>query len=184
MDKDYRSDVQRESIVRDCQKFCDYAVIHRRKEIENFLLVPTAMDRAAARRVADQAKRTGIDKSYCGDAATLLDNFALEKRSYVTAQYVAARGRFERTNSPRLDQATVTEAAFNELEKCWNSRDRRLEVIPGKEALSMFNRYLQSEYGVSVTPTTIVDAIRADEIPDEIQELLGEISKFASAKIE
>lgn len=158
--------------------------IHRRKEIENFLLVPAAMDRAATRRVADQPKRTGRDKTYCGDAAALLDGFAHVKKSYVSGQYVAERGRFERANSPKLSQATVAEAALNELEACWSDVNGRLEVIPGKEAVSMFNQYLQGEYGISVTPASVVDAMRVDEIPDEIQKLMQDISAFALSKVE
>jgi hypothetical protein len=138
-----------------------------------------AMDRAAARRVADQARRTGVERTYGGDAAALLDNFANERKSYVTSQYVTERIRYERANSPRLDQATVTEAALNELESCWNDRASKLQVIPGKEALSMFNQYLQNEYGVSVTPTTIVDAMRVDEIPNEMRTLMEDIAGFA-----
>jgi hypothetical protein len=142
------------------------------------------MDRAAARKVADQARRTGVEKTYCGDAAVLLDNFANERKSYVTSQYVAARTRFERTNSPGLDHATVTEAALKELESCWNDRASRLQVIPGKEALSMFNQSLQNEYGVSVTPTAIVDAMGLDEIPNEMRTLLEDISGFARSNVE
>jgi hypothetical protein len=97
---------------------------------------------------------------------------------------VTAWTRFERANSPRLDQATVTEAALNELQSCWNDRTSKLQVIPGKEALSMFNQYLQNEYGVSVTPTAIVDAMRVDEIPDEMRTLLGDIAGFARSNVE
>jgi hypothetical protein len=184
MDKDYRSDGERASITTKCETFCDYVTIHTCKEIENFLLVPAAMDRAAARKVADQTRRTGVDKTYSGDAAALLDNFANERKSYVTSQYVTARTRFERTNSPGLDQATVTEAALTELESCWNDRASRLRVIPGKAALSIFNQYLQNEYGVSVTPTAIVDAMRADEIPNEMRTLLEDLAGFARSNVE
>ncbi len=99
-------------------------------------------------------------------------------------QYATARIRFERANSPRLDQATVTEAALNELESCWNDRTAKLQVIPGKEALSMFNQHLQNEYGVSVTPTAIVDAMRVDEIPNEMRTLLEDVSRFAQSNVE
>ena len=184
MDKDYRCDREREAIRSECQTFCDYVSIHKRKEIENFLLVPAAMDRAAARRVADQAKRTGVDTAYCGDAVTLLDDFAHVKKSYVSGQYVAERGRFERMNSPKLSQATVAEAALNELEACWDDVGERLNVIPGKEAVSMFNQYLQSEYGGSVTSASIVEAMKVDEIPDEIKKVLQDISEFALSKAE
>lgn len=184
MDKDYRSDRECVAIVTHCETFCDYVTIHRRKEIENFLLVPQAMDRAATRRVEDQARRTGVNKTYTGRAVTFLDNFAREKKSYVSAQYVGERVRFERVNSPRLAQASVAEAALNELEACWNDAQSRLEIIPGKEALSAFNQYLQSEHGVSITPASIVEAMRADEIPEEIRSLLDGISKFARSRVE
>jgi hypothetical protein len=95
MDKDYRSDGERASITSKCETFCNYVAIHTCKEIENFLLVPAAMDRAAAGKVAEQARRTDAEKKY---AAALLDNFASERKSYVTSQYVTARTRFERTN--------------------------------------------------------------------------------------
>ena len=48
----------------------------------------------------------------------------------------------------------------------------------------MFNQYLQNEYGVSVTPTAIVDAMRVDEIPNEMQTLLEDISGFARSNVE
>src|SRR5271156_6029878 len=95
MDKDYRSDSERSAITSQCETFCNYVAIHTCKEIENFLLVPAAMDRAAARKVADQARRTGVEMTYSGDAAALLDNFANERKSYVTSRYVTARTRFE-----------------------------------------------------------------------------------------
>jgi energy-coupling factor transporter ATP-binding protein EcfA2 len=184
MDKDYRSDAERASITAQCQTFCNYVAIHSCKEIENFLLVPAALDRAAARKVTDQARRTGVDKTYSGDAAALLDNFANERRNYVTSQYQTSRAQFERANSPRLNLATVNEAALNEFESCWNDRASKLQVISGKDALSVFNRYLQEEYGVSVTPASIVEAMRSDEIPDEMRRLLRDIAEFARTNVE
>jgi hypothetical protein len=184
MDKDYRSDAERASITVQCQTFCNYVAIHSCKEIENFLLVPAALDRAAARKVTDQARRTGVDKTYSGDAAALLDNFANERKNYVTSQYQTSRAQFERTNSPKLNLATVNEAALNEFESCWNDRTSRLQVISGKDALSTFNRYLQEEYGVSVTPASIIEAMRSDEIPDEMRRLLQDIGEFARTNVE
>ena len=182
MDKDYRCDGEREAIITQCQKFCSYAAIHRCKEIENFLLVPAAMDRAAARRVADQVKRSGNGKAYDGNAAALLDSFAIERKGYVSGQYIAERARFQR--GAGWSQATMAEAALRELEACWTNQKERLQVIPGKEALSRFNQYLQSEFGVSVTATGIVDAIEVDEVPGEVRNLLTELSNFALAKVD
>ena len=143
MDKDYRCGAECEAIVSECNEFCAYASIHACKEIENFLLVPEAMDRAAVRRLADRALRSGNAAAYNSSAAAFLDSFANEKKSYVSGQYVAERGHFQRGSG--LSQATIAEAALRELETCWGDQRERLKVIPGKEALSRFNNYLQSE---------------------------------------
>jgi hypothetical protein len=126
MDKDFRCDGEREAVTRQCQEFCAYSAIHGCKEIENFLLVPAAMDRAAARRTADRVRRGGNGKAYDGDAAALLDNFASEKKSYVSGQYIAERGRFQRGSG--RSQATVAEAALTELEACWKNQKERLSL--------------------------------------------------------
>jgi len=182
LDKDYRCNKERTAIVKEGKSFCDLVIIYRRKEIENFLLVPAAIDRAAARKVADQGKRTGVESNYATEADTLLDHFAVNKKSYVTAQYLAERKRFERIYSPHFHEATINEAGLDEFEACWKDAESRLEAIPGKEAISVVNQHLQKEYGVSVTATAIIDAMRADEVPSEMQTLIHEVSTFASNK--
>ena len=123
---------------------CAYVKIHCCKEVENFLLVPSAMDRAATRRLADHARRSGSEGSYDGNAAKFLDEFANEKKSSVAARYVAERIRFERVNAPSVSPTTVTEHALNDLEDHWKDSRLRRQVIPGKEALSRFNQFLQT----------------------------------------
>jgi hypothetical protein len=161
------------------QAFCDFIYIHKRKEIENFLLVPSSIDRAARRKVIDQNKRTGENASYNIDLASLLDHFAASQKIYVTSQYIAERRRFERVNSPNLPETTVSAAAIGEVEDSWRDLDSRLEIIPGKEALSAVNQALQKGYGVNVTSTSIIDAMNQGEIPNEIKELIEKVAGFA-----
>lgn len=54
LDRDYRSQAECDSISQACEECCNLVRIHARKEVENFLLVPEAIDRAAERRVEDQ----------------------------------------------------------------------------------------------------------------------------------
>lgn len=182
LDKDYRSEGEREEIAKQCGSFCDYVTIYERKEIENFLLVPTAIDRASARRVADQAKRVGRDIQYSSDAAVLLEDFASQRKSYVTAQYVADRRRFARSKSSSQSEATITEEALVEFEGYWKDAESRLKVIPGKEALGALNDTLQKQYGVSITATAIIDAMKTTEVANEMQGIIHDLSKFASSK--
>ena len=179
-DKDYRSNDECAKITKECSQFCDYVTIHNQKEIENFLLVPTAIDRAAAARLADRCKRTGEQVSYIGQASESLESFASEKRSFVTAQLLAKRKSFERLNSPKLDEATVNESALRDFDVDWGDHNKRLAMIPGKEAIAAINQHLQSAYKVSVTPTAIVDAMYAEEIPSDAKQLVMGLAGFVS----
>lgn len=184
LDRDYRSDVELALIAQECNSFCELVAIHERKEIENFLLVPPAINRAAARRVSDQSKRTGHAMEYLSDAATILDGFAVQKKSYVMSQYLAERRRFERVHSPTMHETMINEVVLNEFEESWRNVSKRLALIPGKEAISHLNQHLQHEYGVSLTPTAIIDAMRNDEIPTKIQKLVRDLSEFSAPRSE
>jgi ABC-type multidrug transport system ATPase subunit len=184
LDRDYRSDVELALIAQECSSFCELVTIHERKEIENFLLVPPAIDRAAARTISDQSKRAGYAMEYLSDAATILDGFAVQKKSYVMSQYLAERRRFERVHSPTTHETMINEVVLNEFEEGWKNASKRLALIPGKEAISYLNQHLQNEYGVSLTPTAIIDAMRIDEIPTKMQKLVRDLSEFSAPMIE
>jgi hypothetical protein len=186
LDKDYRSETERDSIVQECKKFCSLVAIHYCKEIENFVLVPSAIDRAAERKVIDQARRSGKTGkiAFAPFAEVFLDEFAQRKKSYVQAQYLAFRRAYERQQSSSIHEATFGEAIINEFEELWKAKPTRLTVVPGKEALSAINAYLQDKFDVNITPTSIVDAMTAGEIPKEMKLLLADLGAFSSMKPE
>lgn len=122
LDRDYRSAVECDLIESDCKAFCAFVSIHRSKEIENFLLLPAVMDRAAQEKVADRGRRSGKAVSYAPCAQRILESFAESKRSYVTAQHLAERRKFERKNSPGVNEAAIGEAALDEVNALWGCR--------------------------------------------------------------
>lgn len=180
LDRDYRSDAECESIAEKCRQFCNFVEIPRRKEVENFLLVPAAIDRAATRKVADRAVRSGQSIAYQPDANELLNEFAASKRAYITSQMLTARRRFERARSPSLDEATVTQSSLEEFERIWSAEVTRYNLLPGKEALASINSQLQARYGVTVTPTAIIDAMLGGEVPLEMSALIEQLSRFVA----
>lgn len=60
LDRDFRSMAECDSVSLEARSFNDWARVHARKELENFLLIPGALDRAIERRVADREKRSAI----------------------------------------------------------------------------------------------------------------------------
>jgi hypothetical protein len=177
-DRDYISDTECTSIAKDCAQICDRVVVHERKEIENFLLVPSAIDRAASRRLLDVSRRTGSATKYDFDSASTLQGFAQEKKAYVISQYLGVQRAYERRNAPGISEATSAEAVLNGFEGLWSEEERRLEVIPGKDALSALNQGLQARHKISVTPTAIIDAMKLEEVPTEMKNLIRTISEF------
>jgi hypothetical protein len=172
--------------VKECEKFCSLVAIHHCKEIENFVLVPSAIDRAAERKIIDQARRSGKAGKvvFAPFAEAFLDDYAQRKKSYVQAQYLAFRRSFERQQSSNIHEATFTEAIINEFELMWKAKPTRLTIIPGKEALGAVNTHLQDVFDVNITPTSIVDAMTVDEVPKEMKLLLADLGAFSSMKAE
>lgn len=178
LDRDYRTDSEILSIEEDCASHVRLLRIHRCKEVENFLLIPAAIDRAAARRVLERNKRAGKQVEYEQCAEALLSTYAESKKGYVTAQFLASFARFERKRSPRIADETLNERALVEFEMCWMTP---LQMIPGKGALAAINGQLQEKYAVTVTPTDIINSVMADEVPSELRFLLQDLAAFASS---
>ncbi len=180
LDRDYRSDSEKARTIEQCEKFCDAAIIHHSKEIENFLLIPEAIDRAASVRLADRALRRGelAPQTLSGFAAKQLDDFADKNRSYVASRYVALRRRYERDVKSGMHEDTITQQEFELFEKRWSDTGERFRMIPGKDAFSYVNNALQDAYGVNVTYLAVIEAMRISEIPQEVRDLVLQLDKF------
>ena len=96
LDRDFRSEAECDSIKTRCSDFCDLAIIHRAKEVENFLLLPEAIDRAARRRVAEREQRAGQAAAYVP---------AVCERSW-------RRSRPDKKATSRPSSLTPTDASF------------------------------------------------------------------------
>jgi hypothetical protein len=154
--------------------------VHASKELENFVLVASAINRAAAARLSDRARRGGAREEYEPIAETVLEAFAASKRTYVTSQYLAARRNYERQTGTKVHEATLNQQVLDDVDQRWIDPLARMQMVPGKEALSHINQVLQERYGISVTAGAIVDAMRVSEVPAEISDLLRRLDRFAS----
>ncbi|MEA2755881.1 MAG: hypothetical protein QOJ54_2170 [Aliidongia sp.] len=184
LDRDYRSAAERSDIVANCGGFCSLVIVHESKELENFVLVAMAIDRAAAARLADRARRGGDREEYEPIAQMALDAFAVSKRTYITGQYLAARRTYERHIGANVHEATLNQQVLDDVDRRWTDPLARMQMIPGKEALSHINQVLQDRYRISVTAGAIVDAMRVSEVLPEISDLLRQLDRFVSAAVE
>ena len=182
LDRDYRPAAECDFIVEECSAFCDVVTIHDRKEIENFLLCPAAIDRAAAKRVADRSRRSGKNVCFYPCSGEALDSFAAAKKTYVASQYLAAYRKFARSTLPSTDEACINEMGLRDFEERWSNQAQRIAMVPGKDALSCINQDLQARFSVSVTPTAIIDNMSDNDVPDSMKALMKTLAKFAGTK--
>ncbi len=178
-DRDFRSQLECDSISEECRKFCRFVSVHGCKEIENFLLCPKAIDRAAAHRLADRSKRSGKKVVYVECAQELLDAYADEKKNYIASQFITSAKRFGKLHRPGFDESHFTETALAEFEGLWQSEQSRYHLLPGKDALAKINQNLETRYGISVSPTAIIDQMKAGEVPEQLKALIKELEEFA-----
>lgn len=186
LDRDYRSADECEYISNKCREFCDFVEIHKRKEIESFILVPQAIDRAILSRLNEQAKRAGANprQNLQIDILPELLKFCDGKKNYVSAQYVDFRARFEKEHPTGSHHAKFTELALREFDEKWKDEDLRCQIVPAKDALSALNTYITAEFGVSVTANAIIDAMHIDEIPADMTALVKELANFSNLPVD
>ncbi|MBA5247870.1 AAA family ATPase [Marnyiella aurantia] len=182
-DKDYRSIDEVKSEYEELSKGNFFAHIHSRKEIENFLLVPKAIERAIQNRIDEVNKRTGKSLYFNEDIETFLKALSDEFKNKTQAQLQAHRFKFEKSINPKHDESTIIEKILHEFEITWNSFDQRLTVISGKDFLSRLNAVLQEKLKVTITSANIISAMTADLIPDEMKEIIEKINGLRSEQI-
>ena len=182
-DRDFRSDEEVEQHLEELRKFASLAHIHECKEIENYLLVPNAIQRAIEKKISDKLTRTASTHERCDDVEVVLLNLTKAMKSRINAQFMSKRQQHLRNINPRLDAATINQTLLEDFETIWQSLEGRLRVVPGKDVLTALNRHLQKNHSVTLTPSTIVNAMGRNEIPDRMLSLLSRLDDFRKSPV-
>lgn len=183
LDNDYRSAPAVEEAKEDLRRFCSFVWIHPCKELENFLLCPSVIDRAVARKIEEKGKRTGTAATLGLPIQEVLLGLTEELKQEVMGQYLAKRVEYEKSKRLSVDYATLNAEVLGELENIWNDLEKRLKIVPGKKVLASFNRFLQQEIQITVSSTFLVSSFLKDEVPPEMSRLIEELDTFSRQPI-
>lgn len=182
-DRDYRPQGEVTKLLTEFEEFSSFARIHACKEIENFLLVPSALTRAADKRVSEKALRSGEKKVFDGDFEQWISELADSLRSKVQAQYLSRQGEFIQAENPHRNSATINQQLIEQFESDWSAWDKKLAMLPGKQVFSLLNAKLQEEYGVSLTPLAVVNCMQQSEVMQELRSLLEGLEQFRNEPV-
>lgn len=139
--------------------------IWNRKEIENYLLVPSAIARYIAKRI--RGVQEAPDEDLVSEKlAQLVD----EKKTDIfnaMADEVSAKNR-----------GWLTGRVNEETDKLFSDRTARsgnLALVPGKTILSQLSRWSMDTYGVGLSHPGIAAEITTDELDSEVKLVLRAI---------
>lgn len=177
-DRDFCPDEQINEILNELRKHLNFASIHQRKEIENYLLVPSVLQRALERAVEDRSKRQDSTPPIVWAVSDILAEITGSRYSLIQGQYIAKRNSYFK--STKEDPANIAATAIERLNQKWSNIETRMEVVPGKEILAALRQRIQADFSVTLTDNRIIDAFHKDEIPEDIISLLNALEQFRS----
>lgn len=177
-DRDYRSDDEVSHVCKELNKYTELAHIHQRKEIENYVLEPSVIDRALAKRIKEYNGRTDNSIKCDEKAENILMQLTDGLKNKVSGQFLSKRSEYARTKQPSLDIATINQRLLEEFDMIWSDLSSRMKVVPGKEILSHLNNYLQDKYIVTLSPGVIIAEMKPEEVCPEICHLIEQLDNF------
>jgi len=137
--------------------------IWKRKEIENYLLVPNTIQRIIKGSISDINNAPSID-----DVEKQIEKIAKSLRTE-TEDNIATQ--LQQTNR-KLTIATANQEARKIVSERWQTQAGRFGIIPGKKALSKLSLWSQNKFSVSFGPITVANQLLASEIDDELKMVI------------
>lgn len=177
-DRDYRSDTEIKEVKKEISEYCSVAWVHNRKEVENYLIEPQALERAINKRIDDYNIRTGNRILYSEDINSMLLNITEEMKEYVRSQFLARRAIVEKIKYPNYDESTIYAKILKEFDEKWSTLPGRINIVSGKALLSSINKHIQEMYKVSISSSNIIEAFMRDDIHEDIKYLIRLLEEF------
>ena len=145
--------------------------IWKRKEIENYLLVPVAIRRA----IEKSTPKNGITptkEEVEEKLREIAEGLRMDVLNLMAAEF------FEEDRKAGFQGAN--KQAMERLEKSWKTLDGKLAVISGKEAIHRLAEWASKEFGVSLNAVKLAKELTHSEIDEEIQKVLTSIEEAES----
>jgi len=142
--------------------------IWRRKEIENYLLVPGAIVRVIAQRVGSAAGSPTEER-----VRARLEKIAEAQKD---AAFDAISQEVLGENKSR-GAKFANETARKRIEEAWTSLDGKLSAISGKFVLSKISEWAQREFGAMLSARKLARELRHSEIAREVQAVIVAIEE-------
>jgi len=165
LDRDYHTESQVSARYAEAEERGIHLHIWKRKEIESYLLVPSAIRRV----IASRTRRNGAPTS-----DQVLCQIQVFSQLYKQTVFNGLATCFQEEN-PKWVTGTCINEAEAELGARLDRGTPLWHLVSGKKLFARLSEWASSEFGVSFAPGTVVRELLEDEIPDEIRRVLASI---------
>lgn len=174
-DRDFWCDEEIENVELKLKSELAFAHIHRRKEMENYLLVPSVLDRCLNRLIIERSKRTG-ETSEKVTILPLLESITDNQKFELQGQYAGKYTDFHRKSG--RDVSTLNVESLRSFDEKWKILESRMEMVCGKDVLKILRAKVSDLYSVILTEIRIIDEFDNDEIPQDLRGLINSLECY------
>jgi len=175
-DRDFWCDEEISNIKKELERHLQFSHIHDRKEIENYLLVPTMLERVLDKALRERERRVGVNCERTHSIEELLIAITEPMRAGIQAQYIAKHVEYLRGS--KIDASTITSDAIRIFEVSWNDISKRMAIVPGKAVLASLRTEITRLYAVNLTDHKIVSEFTDNEVPKDLVILLQGLEHY------
>lgn len=179
-DRDYRCQEEINAFKERLNKEIEFVHVLERKEIENYFLSVVPITKTINQRLKQRMVKTLNDdiaeytqKKTEQVLLKLTDRFKEDVSSQL------ASNKYKHLMNTGIDLATVISQEQKEFERNWERLSFRLKVIPGKEFISLLNKYLQEEDKISITFSQICDHLNKSDLGKDIVGFFNSLSSIS-----
>jgi hypothetical protein len=183
LDRDFRCGEEVEYVRSELQSEIDLAIILNRKEIENYLLVSSAICKAINAEIRRRAKKE--DQKTCSDQEIVDQLIAITDplENDVRSQYLASRTEYFSGSSDKRAPATLMKETGEWFQQQWDTVEGRIRVAPGKAVLARLREWAQIRFGVTLTTTSIARCLTREDLASDLLDILSQIDDFRLASL-
>ena len=171
LDRDYHSREEIDKKIKESKERDINLHIWSKKEIENFLLVPSAIQRLISSRCSQKVVPP-VETEIIEEIERLAESY----KDYVFDQI--SNEIFICNKSNGLSNANIKAREY--VNKMWETQEGRFSIIPGKRLISGLSSWSQKEYKVSLSTSSLACTISLDELHEEIIFVLTAIEDLRS----
>lgn len=164
-DSDYRTPKVLAARRREASKLGICLHIWGRKEIENYLLVPSAVGRC----IAESSERAPTPE----EIAEVMEEFAVGMRETTVDALMDAAVHSEKGVEP----STLRSRVSKRVDSSWSTFDGKMARVPGKKMCSEVSRWSKEAFGVSISRKALALALEPGELDAEARQVLTAISR-------